>query len=93
MVKDGHYLHTADLKILDSKRPRPKPQAVLPVISREVYTPLHLEQWIQELSGHPDSSFASYILEGIQRGFCIGFDRSLNLMSASSNLHCNNPDI
>ena len=79
--------------MLDSKRPRPGPQAELPIISREVYTPLHLEQWIRELSGHPDSSFASYILEGIQRGFRIGFDRSLNLVSASSNLHCNNPDI
>ena len=93
MVKDGHYLYTDHLKILDSKRPRPGPQAVLPIISREVYTPLHLEQWIQELSGHPDSSFASYILEGIQRGFRIGFDRSLNLVSASTNLHCSNPDI
>ena len=52
-----------------------------------------MEQWIRELSGHPDSSFASYILEGIQRGFRIGFDGSLNLVSAIFNLHCNNADI
>ena len=92
-MKDGLYLYSDHLKMLDSKRPRPGPQVELPIISREVYTPLHVEQWIRELSGHPDSSFASYILEGIQRGFRIGFDRSLNLVSASSNMHCNNPDI
>ena len=37
-------LYTGHLKNLDSERPKPGPQAVFPIISREVYTPLHLEQ-------------------------------------------------
>ena len=32
-------------------------------------------------------------LDGIHKGFRIGFDRSLSLVSAGSNLHCNNPNI
>ena len=66
---------------------------MLPIISWDVHTPLNLEQWIRELSDHPDTSFANYILDGIHRGFCIGFDKSRSLVSANSNLHCNNPDI
>ena len=94
MVKDGHYVYYMDqLKVLDSKKPVPELQATLPIISWDVHTPLNLEQWLQELSDHPDTSFANYILDGIHRDFRIGFDRSLSLVSASSNLHRNNPDI
>ena len=93
MVKDGHFVHIDQLKLLDSKKPGPGLQAMLPIISWQVHTPLNLEQWIRELSYHPDTSFANYMLDGIHRGFCIGFDRSCSLVSANSNLHCNNPDI
>ena len=79
--------------MLDGKKPGPGLQAMLPIISCDVHTPLNLEQWIRELSDHPDTSFANYILDGIHRGFRIGFDRSHSLVSANSNLHCNNPDI
>ena len=93
MVKDGHYVYMDQLEVLDSKKPGPGLQAMLPIISWDVHTPLNLEQWIRELSDHPDTSFANYILDGIHRGFRIGFDRSRSLVSANSNLHCNNPDI
>ena len=92
-MKDGHYVYMDQLEVLDGKKPGPGLQAMLPIISWDVHTPLNLEQWIRELSHHPDTSFANYILDGIHRGFRIGFDRSHSLVSANSNLHCNNPDI
>ena len=57
------------LEVLDGKKPGPGLQAMLPIISWDVHTPLNLEQWIRELSDHPDTSFANYILDGIHRGF------------------------
>ena len=86
MVKDGHYVYMDQLEVLDSKKPGPGLQATLPIISWDVHTLLNLEQWIRELSDHLDTSFANYILDGIHRGFRIGFDRSHSLVSANSNL-------
>ena len=42
MVKDGHYVYMDHLRVLDSKRPRPEPWAMLPILSWDVYTPLCL---------------------------------------------------
>ena len=92
-MKDGHYVYMDQLEVLDSKKPGPELQAMLPIISWNVHTPLNLEQWIRELLDHPDTSFANYILDGICRGFRIGFDRSHSLVFTNSNLHCNNPDV
>ena len=63
-MKDGHYhyVYMDQLEVLDSKKPGPGLQAMLPIISWDVHTPLNLEQWIRELSDHPDTSFANYIL-------------------------------
>ena len=93
MVKDGHYVYMDQLEVLDSKKAWIRDAKMLPIISWDVHTPLNIEQWIQELSDHPDTSFANYILDGIHRGFRIGFDRNCSLVSADSNLHCNNPNI
>ena len=46
-MKDGHYVYMDQLKVLDSKKPGPKLQAMLPIISWDVHTPLNLEQWIR----------------------------------------------
>jgi len=78
-----------DLKALDNQRPQSTWR--LPIISWEVHTPLVLQEWTKELSVHPDQTFSQYILEGIQTGFRIGFNRDQTLSSAVSNLHCNNP--
>lgn len=38
------------------------------------------------LATHPDPLFFAYILEGLQYGFHIGFDKSMKLCSATGNL-------
>ena len=78
------------LRLLDSKRPISWSWPVIPTC-QAIHTPLDLKEWILDLSSHPDTSFASYILKGIQEGFRIGFDRHSDLESASSNLHCDVP--
>ena len=45
-------------------------------LALEAYCPLSISQWSQELHHHPDKAFSSYILQGIEFGFRIGFDRS-----------------
>ena len=88
---DGHYVYMNHLNLLDSQRPRPELHPEIPIVSWVVHTPLCLRQWAIELSDHPDSAFANYILNGIHKGFHIGFDRRLRLESSSTNLNCENP--
>ena len=90
-MKDGHYVYMDHLSLLDSQRPSPGLQLPSLIVSWVDHTLLCLKQWMLELSDHPDASFANYILNGIQKGFRIGFDRRLSLVSACSNLHCDNP--
>ena len=53
-----------------------------------VATPLRWSIWAKELEEHPDGKFRTYILNGITKGFRIGFDyRHHQCKSASSNLH------
>ena len=89
MVKDGKYRYIDDLKALDNHCPHSTLR--LPIVSWEVHTPLVLQEWIRELAVHPDQQFSQYILEGIQKGFRIGFNRSHILNSEATNFHCNNP--
>ena len=49
-------------------------------------TPLHLPAWQRALAAHPDSTFASYILNGIAKGFHIGADRAVHLVSGHRNM-------
>ena len=50
----------------------------VPAWLQEVGTPLVRQEWAKALAGHPDREFASYILQGIERGFSIGFDHTQN---------------
>jgi len=88
MVKHGHYVYMDHLRILDSLRPR---AGEIPVISWTIHTPLCLKQWEVDLADHPDSACATYILNGIHKGFRIGFDRRLGLTSSDANLKCDSP--
>ena len=49
-------------------------------------TPLHLPAWQRALAAHPDSTFASYILNGIAKGFHIGADRAVHLVPGHRNM-------
>jgi len=90
-VKDGHYMYMDHLNLLDSQRPKLELHPETPIVSQVVHTLLCLRQWAVELSDHPDPAFATYILSGIYKGFCIGFDRQLCLKSSLKNLNCDNP--
>ncbi len=48
----------------------------LPEQATRISTPLVGSKWIESLSCHPDERFSRYIVEGIQRGFRVGFDSS-----------------
>ena len=39
---------------------------------QRITTPLNFEAWELRLSTHSDQAYASYLLEGINNGFCIG---------------------
>ena len=46
----------------------------------------HLSAWQLALGSHPDKDFISYILEGINHGFRVGFDYSRSLCPARRNM-------
>jgi len=56
-----------------------------------VCSPLRKTAWRCDLAGHAEKCFSQYILQGIQYGFRIGYDRHHYLMPATSNLKVDNP--
>lgn len=82
------------LQALDSCRPDPLDQyQVVPLLSH-VCTPLIYDKWVQELVGHPDREFATFITEGIRSGFRIGFNRQgPELKHSQSNKAISNPSV
>ena len=56
-------------------------------------SPLKVEAWTKELSGHPDHFFTTYILKGITEGFHIGFNRRHLLRSSLKNMPTKNPNV
>ena len=91
MLLNDSCVYTDHLLALDSCI-NPDPQSVN-ILSLEVYSPLNLHQWMQDLQLHPDKEFSSYILRGIRDGFRIGFNRNQHLHSSTSNLHSSNPSV
>ena len=79
------YRYIADLQALDSCR---APQFLLPS-SRfaTVVTSLKGDRWQRALQDHPDQGFVTYIVEGINSGFRVGFRRgSVQCISAKRNM-------
>jgi len=83
LVQGNSYFYMKDLLDLDAHRPKSDVSHLIK--SKEVCSPLSLSAWAEELLSHPDRRFAEFILQGIQNGFRIGFDRS--------NLSVDNPQI
>ena len=88
----GRYRYTDHLQALEACRPswssiRGGNSLAL------TRTPLVLDRWKQELESHPDRVYVNYILQGIEHGFRIGFDRQCQLQSASSNMPTRNPKV
>ena len=91
MLTNGTHQYTFDLMALNSFMGPDCRTASL--LSLEASSPLNQPQWIQHLTSYPDKEFSTYILEGIQSGFRIGFNRAQPLHSATTNLHSNNPSV
>ena len=55
---------------------------------RGISSPLssRLHQWQHELASHPDRAFTSYVLEGLQNGFRVGYSGGTTLRPAPGNL-------
>ena len=78
------YPYTADLICLDGARPMK--ESPIPEILLSISTPLVTHRWAHALHNHPDRAFVRYILEGLEHGFRIGFDkRNTRLRSARAN--------
>ena len=70
----GRYCYTEDLVALQRCTPTSKlPLSILAFLAA-ISTPLHLEVWRSELRRHPDRVYSGLILQGLSRGFRIGFD-------------------
>ena len=91
MVKNNVYIYMEHLGALDSFRQVVDLNHL--IISEEVYTPLSLTDWTLELSDHPDKEFSEFILEGIAKGFRIGFNRSQQLLPPATNLQYTKPQV
>ncbi len=69
------YEYTASLQRLQNQS---QDEKKLSGAANEIITPLKANAWEQALAAHPDMPYVSYILNGIHRGFHIGFDRKLH---------------
>ena len=91
LISNGSYLYIDHLLSLDSFVD-PSSQ-LTSSLALEACCPLSVSQWSQDLCHHPDKAFSSYILQGIESGFGIGFDRSQALHSAPFNLPSQNSSV
>ena len=71
-IGGGLYPYTAHLLEFSRRVSR----VPVPAWLRAVDTPLVHQQWTIVLAAHPDREFATYILQGIEQGFGIGFDHA-----------------
>ena len=91
MLKNNIHVYQRDLLALDACTP--KGDWTRLILSSDVFTPLVAEAWTRELSNYPDRTYTRYVLQGIQNGFRIGFNRSHSIRPATRNLHIENPEV
>ena len=83
----GTYIYTRDLYALEracssgAGVPRPEMLGITSPLTNR------LPQWQQALAEHPDRDFATYVLNGIEHGFRVGFAQGNPLSSARRNMH------
>jgi hypothetical protein len=73
MVQAGKYLYIEDLQTLAGRVPSPIANILPPSSWYTINTPLKIDEWRQQLKGHPDPDFVEYLLQGMTEGFHIGF--------------------
>ena len=68
----GKYIYMADLRKISAMKPLAEP--VVPRALGMIATPLIIEAWRVELGVHPDREFVAWMIDGMERGFRIGYD-------------------
>ena len=63
------------------------PSLKIPLLAGQISTPLNIHTWHRHLVDYPNQDLAQFLLAGISNGFKIGFNSSVNLKSAKTNLH------
>ena len=71
--------------MLDAQRPQPSCQ-IGPPMSPIITTPLHWQEWDKSLTDHPDQQFRSYIVNGIQYAYRVGFNYAQKCHRSGNNL-------
>lgn len=79
----GKYIYTRDLQSLDLCRPSQSPGRYLSAANP---SPLRWPAWCRVLELHPDQAFASYLAQGLQEGFRIGFNYEKSCSPAWRNM-------
>ena len=81
----SRYQYMDDLMGMDACRSNTPTR--LPEGMEQVESPLDWQEWDHCLAAHPDQQFRHYIVEGIRRGFRVGFDaRQGDIRSSSNNM-------
>ena len=76
-VVNGRYRYLTDLLPLDSCRPCNEQQTSEPAVMGGASSSVdRVQAWRSGLDSHPDKEFSRYILDGLSKGFRIGFDYS-----------------
>ena len=85
------YVNMAQLQQLE----RCKAPFIAPPQVQETVSPLVVGRWTALLQTHPDKDFVTYILQGISKGFHIGYDYNKKAKRAASNLPSayHNPEV
>ena len=80
--------YTADLLGIDSCRPVRRPVLPSEIKIVRTCTPLKVQEWGEMLAGHPDETFAQYVLSGLLGGFRIGFNYRHHVCTSSNTNMC-----
>ena len=80
----GAYRYLSELLLLEGQRPEQGVASELSGVRSPLSSRLHA--WQSRLRTMPDQQLAQYILQGLQEGFHVGFDRWCPLTPSSRNL-------
>ena len=83
-IRDGKYIYLADLITMKERAG----QTPAPVILEGICSPLteKLPAWKALLESHPDEGLKSFVLEGLEKGFRVGFQQEHRHRSSTHNL-------
>lgn len=83
-IREGKYIYLADLIIMKERAG----QNPVPAILEGIFSPLteKLPAWRALLESHPDEELKRFVLEGLEKGFHVGFQQECRHKSSTHNL-------